>query len=192
MALDKTVNTKIFNVLQVIRRVLFSMDNRQAEENPVFFCIVTADVANGFELKQTFHLMDLKKISYGFISQTEYQHRIVQDTEVSPQIIGDREGKHLLYHDITLEDFLTGQIQGRIRMNFQKPEVEKGADIDREVAKNRLSYPEYLRVQGFFPGRDGQPGYRGKDHPNQTAILSGRKNKKTGYLSSSPCLHRTT
>ncbi len=175
MALDKTVNTKIFNVLQVIRRVLFSMDNRQAEENPVFFCIVTADVANGFELKQTFHLMDLKKISYGFISQTEYQHRIVQDTEVSPQIIGDREGKHLLYHDITLEDFLTGQIQGRIRMKFQKPEVEKGADIDREVAKivsltlNTYAFKDFSLVEMTNLATGA------KTILNQTAILSGPK-----------------
>ncbi|MDD5253078.1 MAG: hypothetical protein PHW44_04190, partial [Candidatus Omnitrophica bacterium] len=125
MSLDKSVNTKIFNILQVIRRVLFSIDNRQAKNNPVFFCIITADTANGFELRQIFHLLDLKKISYGFISQTEYQHRIVQETEVSGQIIGDKEGRHLTYSDVTLEDFLAGQIQGRIRMKFQKPEVEK-------------------------------------------------------------------
>ncbi|MFA5276564.1 MAG: hypothetical protein WC417_06715, partial [Candidatus Omnitrophota bacterium] len=72
MSLDKSVNTKIFNVLQVIRRVLFSMDNSESKNNPLFFCIVTADIANGFELKQVFHCLDLKKISYGFISQTEY------------------------------------------------------------------------------------------------------------------------
>jgi len=135
MTLDKSVNTKIFNVLQVIRRVFFSMDNRQSENNPIFFCIVTADIVNGFELKQIFHLLDLKKISYGFISQTEYQHRIIQNTAVSGQIIGDKEGRHLVYEDITLEDFLAAQIQGRIRMKFQKPEVEKDADIDKEVRK---------------------------------------------------------
>ncbi|MDD5561584.1 MAG: hypothetical protein PHT50_05595 [Candidatus Omnitrophica bacterium] len=135
MTLDKSVNTKIFNVLQVIRRVFFSMDNREETKSPIFFCIVTADIANGFELTQVFYYMDLKKLSYGFISQTEYQHRIVQDTGVSAQIIGDREGEHLVYRDITLDEFLADQIQGRIRMKFQKPEVGKNADIDREVLK---------------------------------------------------------
>ena len=135
MSLDKSVNTKIFNVLQVIRRVLFSMDNREPKNSPLFFCIVTADIANGFELRQTFHCLDLKKLSYGFISQTEYQHRIVQDTGVSTQIIGDKEGRHLIYKDITLEEFLADQIQGRIRMKFQKPEVGKNVDIDREVLR---------------------------------------------------------
>jgi len=135
MSLDKSVNTKIFNVLQVIRRVLFSMDNREPKNSPLFFCIVTADIANGFELRQTFHCLDLKKLSYGFISQTEYQHRIVQDTGVSAQIIGDKEGRHLIYKDIALEEFLADQIQGRIRMKFQKPEVGKNVDIDREVLR---------------------------------------------------------
>jgi hypothetical protein len=153
MSLDKSVNTKIFNVLQVIRRVLFSMDNRQGKDNPIFFCIVTADIANGFELKQIFHCLDLKKISYGFISQTEYQHRIVQETEVSSQIIGDKEGQHLIYHDVTLEDFLADQIQNRIRIKFQKPEVEKNVDIDREVMKvvsltlNTYAFKDFTLVE---------------------------------------------
>ena len=134
MALDKKVNEKIFNVLQVIRRVLFSTDNSKIN-SPLFFCIVTADIKNGFEIKQIFHLSDLKKLSFGFISQTEYQHRIVQDTLVSLLIIGDTEGRHLDYQDITLEDFITSQIQNRIRIKFQKPEVEKNADIDKEVLK---------------------------------------------------------
>jgi hypothetical protein len=153
MSLDKSINTKIFNILQVIRRVLFSIDNRQTKNNPVFFCIVTADTANGFELRQIFHLLDLKKISYGFISQTEYQHRIVQETEVSGQIIGDKEGRHLTYSDVTLEDFLAGQIQGRIRMKFQKPEVEKNTDIDREIVKivsltlNTYAFKDFALVE---------------------------------------------
>ena len=134
MTIDKSVNEKIFNLLQVIRRVLFSIDNSK-EDKPLFFCIVTADIKNGFELKQVFHLMDLKKISYGFISQTEYQHRIIQDTAVSAQIIGDKEGNHLDYRDITLDEFIAGQIQSRIKLKFQKPEVERNADIDKEVLK---------------------------------------------------------
>ena len=134
MALDKAVNEKIFNVLQVIRRVLFSTDHSKIN-NPLFFCIVTADIKNGFEIKQVFHLSDLKKLSYGFISQTEYQHRIIQDSTISALIIGDSQGTHLDYQNITLEDFIANQIQNRIKIKFQKPEVEKNADIDKEVLK---------------------------------------------------------
>ena len=134
MSIDKSVNEKIFNVLQVIRRVLFSTDNSK-KDNPLFFCIITADIKNGFEIKQIFHFLDLKKLSYGFISQTEYQHRVVQDSAISAEIIGDTSGSHLDYRDITLEEFIASQIQQRIRLKFQKPEVEKNADIDKEVLK---------------------------------------------------------
>ncbi len=134
IAIDKSVNEKIFNVLQVIRRVLFSTDNSK-KDKPLFFCIVTADIKNGLEIKQVFYLMDLKKLSYGLISQSEYQHRIVQETAISAQIIGDKEGSHLDYREITLEGFIADQIQGRIKLKFQKPEVEKNADIDKEVLK---------------------------------------------------------
>jgi len=134
ITIDKSVNEKIFDVLQVIRRALFSMDNSK-KDKPLFFCIVTADIKNGLEIKQIFHLMDLKKLSYGLISQTEYQHRIVQDTVISAQIIGDKEGNHLDYREMTLEEFIADQIQGRIKLKFQKPEVEKNADIDKEVLK---------------------------------------------------------
>ncbi|MDD5505657.1 MAG: hypothetical protein PHR73_02750 [Candidatus Omnitrophica bacterium] len=175
MQLDKSVNTKIFNVLQVIRRVLFSMDNRESKNNPLFFCIVTADIANGLELRQTFHCLDLKKISYGFISQTEFQHRIIQDTGISAQIIGDKEGRHLSYGDITLEEFLADQIKGRIRMKFQKPEVEKGVDIDREILKivsltlNTYGFKDFAIVEmtNLLNGK--------KTILNQTAILAGDK-----------------
>ncbi|MDD5281238.1 MAG: hypothetical protein PHC37_03725 [Candidatus Omnitrophica bacterium] len=175
MILDKSVNTKIFNVLQVIRRVLFSMDNKESKNSPLFFCIVTADIVNGFELRQVFHCLDLKKISYGFISQTEYQHRIVQDTSVSAQIIGDKEGRHLVYHDITLEEFLTDQIRGRIRMKFQKPEVEKNVDIDREVLKivsltlNTYAFKDFALVE--MTNLDTKT----KTILNQAAIFSGPK-----------------
>ncbi|MFA4933572.1 MAG: hypothetical protein WC574_03990 [Candidatus Omnitrophota bacterium] len=134
MEINKASREKIFNLLRVISRVLMST-KLSKEEKPVFFCIVTADIKNGIEIKQTFHLLDFKKLSYNIISQTEYQHRIVQDTGVSLQVVGDKEGSHLNYYEITLEEFIADQIQGRIRLKFQKPEVESNADIDKEVLK---------------------------------------------------------
>jgi len=174
MTLDKSVNEKIFNVLQVIRRVLFSMGNSK-KDIPLFFCIVTADIRNGFEIKQVFYLLDLKKLSYSFISQTEYQHRIVQNTTISPEIIGDKTGNHLNYRDITLEEFIADQIQSRIKLKFQKPEVEAGADIDKEVLKivtytlNAYQFKNFalLELANLATGK--------KTILNQTAILANSK-----------------
>ena len=174
MSLDKKVNEKIFNVLQVIRRVLFSTDNSKIN-NPLFFCIVTADIKNGLEIKQIFYLSDLKKLTYGFISQTEYQHRIVQDTLVSTLIIGDRQGTHLDYQNITLDDFITGQIQNRIRIKFQKPEVEKNADIDKEVLKIVSYTVDTYNFRNFSLLEMINLLNERKTTLNRTAVLGGSK-----------------
>ncbi|MDD5729977.1 MAG: hypothetical protein PHN57_02490 [Candidatus Omnitrophica bacterium] len=122
------------NVWIVLRRVLFSMD-RSKKNEPKFFVIVAADIKKGMEIREIFYYLDLKKLSYGFISWGEYQHRTVQDTDVSTRIIGDTKGAHLKYRDISLDDFLAAQIQHRVELKFQKPEVKKDADIDREISK---------------------------------------------------------
>jgi hypothetical protein len=146
---DKSATEKINNVWKVLRRVLFSMGGSQ----PQFFCLVTADIKNGFEISQIFYYSDLKKVSYEFISLTEYQHRTIQDTLVSSDILGDTEGSHLKYKDFTLEEFILAQIEYRIKLKFGKPEVERNADIDKEILKivvetlKIYSYKDFLDAQ---------------------------------------------
>lgn len=131
---NKSVLEKVNNVWKVLRRVFFSMERKGGLE-PKFFCVVTADIKNGIELKETFYYLDLKKVSYAFISWTEYQHRNIQDITLAPQAIGDTEGLHIDYRNITLEEFIAGQMRHRIKLKFQKPEVDKAADIDKEIIK---------------------------------------------------------
>ena len=171
MGLDKSVNEKIFKVLQVIRRVLFSVDNSK-KDSPLFFCIVTADIKNGFEIKQIFHALDLKKISYGIISQTEYQHRIIQDSVISPLIIGDKTGTHLVYRDITLTEFIVDQIQARIKLKFQRPEVPRNADIDKEVLKIISSTLNAYEFKDFTFVQIDNLATRKKNILNQKATLA--------------------
>jgi hypothetical protein len=132
---NKLVFDKINSVWKVLRRVLFSMERSREGNEPKFFCLVTADIKNGFETREIFYYLDLKKVSYEFISWTEYQHRIIEKSDISPQIIGDTDGLHLDYRDITLEEFVALQIQHRVKLKFQKPEVDKNADIDKEILK---------------------------------------------------------
>ena len=144
-AIDKSVNEKIINLLRIIHRVLSSTGTAK-EAKPSFFCIITADIKNGFELKQLSYVMDLKKFSYGLISQTEYEHRVVWDQSIAKEIIGDRTGTHINYSDITLNEFIANQIQNRIRLKFQNSEVDKNADINKEVQKI-VAYT--LEIYGF-------------------------------------------
>lgn len=132
----KEVVEKINNVWKVLRRVIFSME-RSKDKEPKFFFLVVADIKNGFEIREIFYISDLKKVSYEFISWTEYRHRAISQTEISPAIIGDKDGLHLDYKEITLEEFVAKQIEHRIKLKFQKPEIEKNKniDIDDEILK---------------------------------------------------------
>jgi len=142
---NKAVLEKINNVWKALRRVMFSMEHLKKGE-PQFFSLVFADIKNGFETSEIFYYLDLKKVSYEFISWGEYQHRTIDETNISPDIIGDKEGLHLDYRDITLDEFIALQINHRIKLKFQKPEVDKNADIDKEILKV-VTYT--LKTYGF-------------------------------------------
>jgi hypothetical protein len=127
---NKSVLEKNNNIWKVLRRVVFSLDRSKADE-PKFYSLVTADIKNGYFMKEVFYYLDLKKVSYEYISWGEYQHRTLQDVEVDRQLIGDKDGDSIDYEDITMREFVIGQILHRIKLKFQKPEVDKNADIDK-------------------------------------------------------------
>ena len=134
VTIDKSAGEKMYQVRNVIRRVLFSMQKSNGEE-PLFICMITADTKYGFAIKELSYFQDLKKISYSLMSVTEYQHRVIQDTIISQDFIENKTGRGIDYKNITMKDFITGQIEYRIKLKFQKPEVDYKADTDKEVLK---------------------------------------------------------
>ena len=131
---DKAAAEKIGNVWKVIRRILFSMKDLDKDKIQ-FLYLAVADIKNGLEIHEIVYYLDLKKVSYDFISVGEYQHRSTQEIKAVPEAIQDKEGNHLRYKDISLAEFVGLQIQHRIRLKFEKPEVDKNADIDKEILK---------------------------------------------------------
>ncbi|MCU0651502.1 MAG: hypothetical protein MUC39_00975 [Candidatus Omnitrophica bacterium] len=143
---NKNVSEKLGSVWRVVRRVLFSLDHKR--QGPQFIVIVIADTKAGFDIRTVIYTLDLKKVSYGLISNDEYQHRTVQETNIDPKIINDKTGKYLIYKDVLLSDFIAAQIQQRIRLKFQKPELTnpKKVNIDKEIQKIAAFT---LRTYGF-------------------------------------------
>lgn len=142
---NKKAMENITNVWEVLRRVIFSMD-KKTRDGIKFYCLVAADIKNGFEIKELIYYQDMFKVTYRFISPGEYQHRVSYDSGVSVNIIGDKEGKHLEYKDISLDEFVAYQIKHRINLKFQKPEVKHNVDIDKEIAKIII---ETLKIYDF-------------------------------------------
>lgn len=132
--IDPEVTKNLGNIWIATRRVLFSVDRSKGNE-PNFICVLTADITNGFEITLITNYLDLKKLSYNSMAHEEYQHRTIQDANIDPAIINDKEGLHVKYREITIPEFICKQIEHRIKLKFQKPEVKKDADIDKEVIK---------------------------------------------------------
>jgi hypothetical protein len=142
------VMDKINKILRSLRRVVFSL--RHDGYEPKFFIVAASDIKNGVELIETTYIDDLKKAFYGIISWSEYQQRSLQDIRVSPEAIGDFEGRHIKFQDIDFKEFLVGQIKQRIRLKFNRAEAEKGANIDREVLKSIKNVLEIYKFKDFL------------------------------------------
>lgn len=169
--LNKEVTEKVNKVWTVLRRVIFSME--RSDRSPKFFCLVTADIKTGLYMKYTFYCLDLKKLVYGLISLEEFQHRNIQDTEYSPLIINDPEGARFIYKEVTMEDFISKQIQQRVRLKFGKPEVGQDADIDKEIIKlivftlKAYNYRNFTEIELYNMVTDN------KTSLSETAIWAG-------------------
>jgi hypothetical protein len=169
---DKDASKKISGVYRVILRVLFS--SQQPKKGAVqFIVIVTADIKNGFIMKEVFYYLDFKKMAYNFISYTEFQHRALEDVQVAPEFIGDKEGKNLKFKEVTFEEFIAGQIQNRIQLKFNKPEVPKNADIDKEVLKAVISTFRIYDFRDFTNVEVYNAATKNRVILNRTAVLMG-------------------
>jgi hypothetical protein len=132
--LSKDAYMKQQYIWQIMVRMLMSV-KPQKSGGIQFFSVVYADIKNGFLVRNIYYYADIKKALYNLISQTEFQHRTVQDWQVTPQVIADKTGVNIKYTDITMDEFIAWQIINRIRIKFQKPEVPRNVDIDREIEK---------------------------------------------------------
>ncbi len=168
---NKDVLEKVNQLWNVVRRVVFSIDRKKSIE-PEYVVLVVADIKNGFEVKGTCSFLDLKKVSYGFISSEEYQHRsLLESSEFMPWIIGDKTGSYLQYRNLTAEDFICRQIEYRIRLKFQKPEVDKNADIDKEIEKIVANTLKIYKFEDFNAVELNNLADKNKSTLNQPAIL---------------------
>jgi hypothetical protein len=140
---NKSVLDKSNDAWKALRRVIFSLDRSKTSE-PKFYYLVIADIKNGEVLTEINYYLDLKKVSYEYISWNEYQHRTLVKRGKIPS--GDKEGKSIYYRDITMKEFIADQIVNRLDLKFQKPEVDKNVDIDKEVRK---VIAHTLEIYGF-------------------------------------------
>jgi len=93
----------------------------ETKDAPQFFVTVITDVKNGVEMENIFYLEDLKQyMAFGALPQEEFVKRSIYEARGKTDWIGDTEGRHLAYTEITMPEFLAKQIAARINFKYQK------------------------------------------------------------------------
>ena len=126
------------NLLNVIHRVYFN-----AEQQPEFYVLVMADIANGVEAVYTIYNEDLKKIYNYVIHSEETSKRFLQDIRGNLEIVQDRTGRHLIYEEINLGQFLAKQIVHRIRYRFLTADSGLQRTSKEEISEEILKIISY-------------------------------------------------
>src|SRR3989338_9840513 len=135
-------------ILSAVSRSYFS--SAKTEGPPQFFVVVLTDIQNGIEIENTFYLDDLKKyMTLEAIPQEEYVKRSLHELRGNLEFIGDTEGKHLAYKEITLPDFLARQIANRITFQYQRSAFPPHEDAEEEILKNTARTLRYYDFADF-------------------------------------------
>lgn len=101
---------------------------------PPFFVLAIADIKSGIETKTIFYFPDFKRAMSDQSFYEEFTRRTVSDDpKGKADIIGDREGRHLTIREVTWPEFLSKQIQYRIRVKYQYSSFKPGENAEQEI-----------------------------------------------------------
>ena len=105
-----------------------------ADGTPDFFVVVIADIVNGLEARTVFYLTDLKRAYSDPTFYEEYARRVISEQPTGGQeIIGDKQGQHVGFRDLSWGEFLAKQMVYRITFKYQQSGFPPSDDTRAEV-----------------------------------------------------------
>ncbi len=117
---------------------------------PVFFVITIADITDGIEITNTFDLDDLKKyMAMESIPQEEYVQRNLFEAKGNAACIGDTQGRHLDYREITMPEFLARQMIHRVNFKYQQSSFPPSDDTRTEILQIAAKTLGYYNFTNF-------------------------------------------
>lgn len=121
---------------KISQQILASVSRAYFEptDAPQFFVIVITDIKNGVEMENIFYLDDLKRyMAFGALPQEEFLKRSIYEAKGKTNWIGDTQGRHLAYNELTMPEFLAKQMMTRINFKYQKSSFPPSADTRGEI-----------------------------------------------------------
>jgi len=107
-----TLNHVVLSVNRVI------MSTRQP---PKFYAIVASDIKDvGADYLTVGYILDVKRYLYNFISREEFLRRQGVSFSLNPEALGDTDGKHITFFNVTLDSFILSQIEQRLMSKFEQ------------------------------------------------------------------------
>lgn len=118
------------NIFSAIQRAFF-----EADEPPEFIGIVITDVAHGLEVENMMNFDDFKKATANppGLPHEEFIKRYLSDVRGNPDAIGDKTGRHLSWKEVAWPEFLSRQIDNRIRFKYQQSDFPTSDDAVKEI-----------------------------------------------------------
>jgi hypothetical protein len=124
--INKDISEDMRRIFLSLRRVILSID-----KPPKFYCLIFSDIKEiGLDLYYIGFIPDLVKFEMNFISIRDMQEREVFLPLPNHKALGDKEGKHLLKYDITMEEFISYLVKQQIERKFTAPEIKDNFKIN--------------------------------------------------------------
>lgn len=122
---------------------------------PRFIVMVIADITNGVEMESIIYFDDLLRAMslVANLPQEEFAKRYVTEFRGNTEIVDNDKGTHLNYRDIAMEEFLSRQIENRVRFKYQQsafPPSEESRDEILNAAKEALGaykFTDYKKIE---------------------------------------------
>lgn len=121
-----------------------------AQTPPDFIGVIFADIKNGIAMINIFNTDDFKQYQSSAMPYEEYLLRALSETKGDTSMIGDWEGKHFDFKEISWPDFLTSQIINRINFKYQKSDFAPEEDTVKEIAKIVFTTVSYYHFTDFI------------------------------------------
>lgn len=133
------------HVVLSINRVLMS-----TKSPPKFYLIFASDIKElGADYISAGYVLDVKKYLYHFISREEFLRRQVANFSLNPEALGDLEGKHVEFFNVTLDSFILAQIEQRIASRLGENDISSKIKIEKlESIPERNNIKFVLNLKG--------------------------------------------
>ena len=140
-------NERYANIFAALSQSFF--ETGKPPEGIDFLKIILADTKNGIKFEALIHAEDFTNSLSGFLPNDEYSKRLVSNLDGDGNLIGDKKGKAIDFHDITWPEFITEQILHRIRFKFGSSDFPPSDDLEAEILAIVMLTIHYYDFEDF-------------------------------------------